>query len=247
MKEEVFLGCFNYFVICVQVILDEKVVSDLCYCCKDGVMLLVMCQQIFMLDYCQCYIGDFYIVMDMSLQCQQEVELVVVCDQLMLVVEVVKLGVWVWDCIGDIFEFNCQIVEIYGIGDGCSGQVIIYEGWCRCVYFDDVGYVELVLQVVLVGIGEFELVFCVVCVDGSICFVQVCVYVDCNGMGVLVCVIGINLDIIQCIEFENNLVEVCLKVEQVNFVKSLFLVSVSYEICIFMNGVLGMIQLLQRM
>jgi signal transduction histidine kinase len=106
--------------------------------------------------------------------------------------------------------------------------------------------VENALQAALAGTGEFEPVFRVVRADGGIRFVQARAHVDRNGMGVAVRVIGINLDITQRIEFENNLVEARLKAEQANSAKSLFLASVSHEIRTPMNGVLGMIQLLQR-
>ncbi|MEN2673847.1 CHASE domain-containing protein [Herbaspirillum huttiense] len=246
MKEETFSGRLNHPAIRAHATLDEKAVSDLRYRRKDGVTLPVTRQQTSMLDHRQRHIGDLYIAMDMSLQRQQEAELAATRDQLMLAAEVAKLGVWVWDRTGDTFEFNRQIAEIYGIGDGRSGQVTTYEGWRRRVHPDDVGYVESALQAALAGTGEFEPVFRVVRADGSIRFVQARAHVDRNGMGAPVRVIGINLDITQRIEFENNLVEARLKAEQANSAKSLFLASVSHEIRTPMNGVLGMIQLLQR-
>ena len=246
MKEEAFSGRLNNPAIRAQAALEEKAVSDLRYRRKDGVTLPVTRQQTSMLDHRQRHLGDLYIAMDMSLQRQQEAELAAARDQLMLAAEVAKLGVWVWDRAGDTFEFNRQIAEIYGIGNGSSGQVTTYEGWRRRVHPDDVGYVESALQAALAGTGEFEPVFRVVRADGSIRFVQARAHVDRNGMGVPVRVIGINLDITQRIEFENNLVEARLKAEQANSAKSMFLASVSHEIRTPMNGVLGMIQLLQR-
>ncbi|WP_299535196.1 CHASE domain-containing protein [uncultured Herbaspirillum sp.] len=246
MKEEAFSGRLNSPAIGAQATAQEKAVSDLRYRRKDGVTLPVTRQQTSMLDHRQRHIGDLYIAMDMSLQRQQEAELAAARDQLMLAAEVAKLGVWVWDRHSDTLEFNRQIAEIYGIGDGRSGHVTTYDGWRRRVHPDDVGYVEAALQAALAGTGEFEPVFRVQREDGSIRFVQARAHVDRNGMGAPVRVIGINLDITQRIEFENNLVEARLKAEQASSAKSLFLASVSHEIRTPMNGVLGMIQLLQR-
>ncbi|MBG7621397.1 PAS domain-containing protein [Herbaspirillum sp. AP02] len=224
----------------------EQAIADLPYRRKDGATLPVARQQTAMLDHRQRHLGYLYIAMDMRLQRKQEAELAAARDQLMLAAEVAKLGVWVWDMQSDTFEFNRRIAEIYGIGDGVGAQTTTYEAWRRRVHPDDVAYVENALQAALAGSGEFEPVFRVVREDGGIRYVQARAHVDRNGMGAAVRMIGINLDITQRIEFENNLVDARLKAEQANSAKSLFLASVSHEIRTPMNGVLGMIQLLQR-
>lgn len=224
----------------------DQAVADLPYRRKDGATLPVARQQTAMLDHRQRHLGYLYIAMDMRLQRKQEAELAAARDQLMLAAEVAKLGVWVWDMQSDSFEFNRRIAEIYGIGNGIGTQTTTYEAWRRRVHPDDVVYVENALQAALAGSGEFEPVFRVVREDGGIRYVQARAHVDRDGMGSAVRVIGINLDITQRIEFENNLVDARLKAEQANSAKSLFLASVSHEIRTPMNGVLGMIQLLQR-
>ena len=224
----------------------DQAVADLPYRRKDGATLPVARQQTAMLDHRQRHLGYLYIAMDMRLQRKQEAELAAARDQLMLAAEVAKLGVWVWDLQSDSFEFNRRIAEIYGIGDGIGSQTTTYEAWRRRVHPEDVAYVENALQAALAGSGEFEPVFRVVREDGGIRYVQARAHVDRNGMGAAVRMIGINLDITQRIEFENNLVDARLKAEQANSAKSLFLASVSHEIRTPMNGVLGMIQLLQR-
>lgn len=224
----------------------DQAISDLPYRRKDGVTLPVARQQTSMLDHRQRHLGYLYIAMDMRLQRQQEAELAAARDQLMLAAEVAKLGVWVWNVQNDTLEFNRQIAAIYGIGDASGNQTTTYEVWRRRVHPDDVAYMENALQMALAGNGDFETVFRVVRADGGIRYVQARAHVDRDGMGAAVRVIGINLDITQRIEFENNLVDARLKAEQANSAKSLFLASVSHEIRTPMNGVLGMIQLLQR-
>ncbi|MFJ3056636.1 CHASE domain-containing protein [Herbaspirillum sp. NPDC087042] len=224
----------------------DDATSDLLYRRKDGATLRVSRQRTTMLDHRQRHVGYLYIAVDMSLQRQQEAELAAARDQLVLAADVAKLGVWVWDQESDVLHFNRQIAEIYGIDDKQGRYTTSYEDWRHRVHPDDVGYVESSLQAALAGTGEYEPIFRVVRRDGSLRYVQARAHVERNGMGTPVRVIGINLDITQRIEFENNLVDARLKAEQANSAKSLFLASVSHEIRTPMNGVLGMIQLLQR-
>lgn len=224
----------------------DDATSDLLYRRKDGATLNVSRQRTTMMDHRQRHVGYLYIAVDMSLQRQQEAELAAARDQLVLAAEVAKLGVWVWDQESDVLHFNRQIAEIYGLQDKQGRHTTSYEDWRRHVHPDDIGYVESSLQAALAGTGEYEPIFRVVRSDGSLRYVQARAHVERNGMGTPVRVIGINLDITQRIEFENNLVDARLKAEQANSAKSLFLASVSHEIRTPLNGVLGMIQLLQR-
>nr|WP_198983485.1 CHASE domain-containing protein [Herbaspirillum sp. ASV7] len=224
----------------------DDVTNDLLYRRKDGATLHVSRQRTTMLDHRQRHVGYLYIAVDMSLQRQQEAELAAARDQLVLAAEVAKLGVWVWDQESDVLHFNRQIAEIYGLDDKQGRHTTSYQDWRRHVHPDDIGYVESSLQAALAGTGEYEPIFRVVRSDGSLRYVQARAHVERNGMGTPVRVIGINLDITQRIEFENNLVDARLKAEQANSAKSLFLASVSHEIRTPLNGVLGMIQLLQR-
>ncbi len=221
--------------------------AELLYRRRDGTTLPVARQQTSMFDRRQRHLGYLYIALDVSLQRQQASALAAARDQLVLAAEVAKLGVWVWNKDSDTLEYNRQIAEIYGLGDRQGAPLVTtYAGWRRRVHPDDVDYVEAALQAALTGSGEYEPVFRVVREDGGIRYVQARAHVERDGAGAPVRVIGINLDITQRIEFENNLVDARLKAEQANSAKSLFLASVSHEIRTPMNGVLGMIQLLQR-
>ncbi|QDD66042.1 PAS domain S-box protein [Herbaspirillum seropedicae] len=221
--------------------------TELLYRRRDGATLPVARQQTSMFDHRQRHLGYLYIALDVSLQRQQAAALAAARDQLVLAAEVAKLGVWVWDKDSDTLEYNRQIAEIYGIGERRRTPLVTtYAGWRRWVHPEDVDYVETALQEALDGSGDYEPVFRVVRDDGDIRYVQARAHVERDGMGRPVRVIGINLDITQRIEFENNLVDARLKAEQANSAKSLFLASVSHEIRTPMNGVLGMIQLLQR-
>ena len=170
-------------------------------------------------------------------------------ERLALATRAGGVGIWVYDVISQMLEWDDQMFRLYG----CTRDQFsdAYDAWQAGLHPDDRTRGDDEIQQALRGEKEFDTEFRVVWPDGTSHNIRALAVVQRDAAGQPLRMIGTNWDITAQKQAEQSLLEAnqklaaaTIRAEQANAAKSSFLASMSHEIRTPMNGVIGMIGLL---
>jgi len=169
-------------------------------------------------------------------------ELNQVATQLKLAVHAGGVGVWDYDIVNNIIQWDDKMYELYGLNKSNFGGA--YEAWQKGLHPDDRVQGDLEIQMAITGEKEFDTEFRVVWPEGTIRIMKAQAIVQRDDDGNAIHMIGTNWDITAIRQAEADIILARNEAENANKAKSEFLANMSHEIRTPMNAVLGYTELL---
>jgi PAS domain S-box-containing protein len=155
-----------------------------------------------------------------------------------------SIGTWSWTFENDRLEWDDRLCDWYGVPNGDRRAGLYYEFWRTRVHPDDRDRAEEVLEQSRRDGVASEDIFRIILPDGRLRFIYSAWTFERDAAGNLVRTIGVNRDITQQHELEEELRAAKQLADAANAAKSEFLANMSHEIRTPMNGVIGMTGLL---
>ena len=190
--------------------------------------------------------GKFFtgIIRDITKRKQAEEKLKQLSARLSLAVRAGGIGVWDYDIVNDILDWDNQMFELYGIKKESFSNV--YNSWQAGLHPEDKERGDHETQMALSGKKEFNTEFRVLWPDGIIRYIRAMAIVQRDSSGNPTRMIGTNWDITDLKKTEYNLLRAKEHAEESDRLKSAFLANMSHEIRTPMNGILGFAGLLKE-
>ena len=163
-------------------------------------------------------------------------------DRLFLATQSAKIGVFDWDMEKDHLIWDDQMYQVYGV-KRCDFTAS-YELWKNTIHSEDLDGAEQELKRAIEGKENFDTEFRITWPDESIHTIKAHGVLQVNSSNEPIRMIGVNWDISDSKEAEENLKSARLKAECATEAKSQFLANMSHEIRTPMNGICGMTTLL---
>ncbi|MEB3121929.1 MAG: PAS domain-containing protein, partial [Snowella sp.] len=143
---------------------------------------------------------------DLSDRKRAALELQQLTERLTLALKSGAIGCWDWNITENSIYWDDRMSEIYGIPKP-SDQRLTYETWINTVHPEDVHIVENIVQQSAEGISDFDAEFRIVRPDGAIRFIKDYGIVIRDSLGNIQGMIGINFDISDRKQAEQELLE----------------------------------------
>lgn len=135
---------------------------------------------------------------------ERTVELKNLSDRLSLALQVGQIGIWDWDLVHEA-SWDNQMYQIYGLQG--LGRPATYQDWRACVYTDDIDRVEALLQAAIQGAADYDVEFRIHRPDGTLRWIHAIAQLHRNDEGHPIRMIGINHDITDLKQSEQNLLD----------------------------------------
>jgi PAS domain S-box-containing protein len=164
--------------------------------------------------------------------------------RLQLAVDSGKLGIWDFNVIDNTLIWNKRMYELYGMEESKFPESL--DIWEKGLHPEDRDRASLILNQALTCGKDFNLTFRVVHPDKTVIHLSADAIVLRDKNNQPFRMIGINRDITEVVERENELVKAKQKAEESDRLKSAFLLNISHEIRTPMNGILGFMSLLNE-
>ncbi|OLP17330.1 hypothetical protein BST81_16120 [Leptolyngbya sp. 'hensonii'] len=149
-------------------------------------------------------------------------------DRLTLAIKSGAIGIWDWDVQSNILTWDQRMHEMYGIKpDGFGG---IYQAWSNSLHPDDRAATEGAIQQALTGEKDYDPEFRVIHPDGTIHFIKAYGLVQRNSQGEPQRMIGINFDITDRRQADEQLRKTTAQLEAANRELEAFAYSVSHDL-----------------
>ncbi|MEO5998477.1 MAG: PAS domain S-box protein [Chitinophagaceae bacterium] len=138
-------------------------------------------------------VGIFVFVIDITEQHKAKERLLITSERLRLATTSAKMGIWDWDIENDVMTWDKRMYELYGIGpQQFTGT---YSDWQKGIHRGDMERFAKELNEAIKEIYDFDTEFRVVWPDKSVRFIEAHAIVLKNEEGIVVRMIGINIDI----------------------------------------------------
>ncbi|HEY9625817.1 MAG TPA: PAS domain-containing protein [Coleofasciculaceae cyanobacterium] len=148
-------------------------------------------------------VGLFGTVLDITERKQAEEALRNLSDRLTLAVKSGAIAIWDWNIPEGILTWDDRMYELYGITPDAFTNV--YEAWANSVHPDDRPFAESAIQQSLAGEKDYDPEFRVIHPDGTIRFIKAYALVQRNAQGEPQQMVGINYDITDRKQVEQQL------------------------------------------
>jgi len=166
-----------------------------------------------------------------------------VSTRLSLATKAGGVGVWDYDLVNNLLEWDDQMCTLYNIE--AHSFVQADAAWRTSIHSEDLAVYENETLKAINGEKEFDTEFRIVWPDGSIHFIKALGIVLRDENGVATRMIGTNWDITDKKKVEESLKMAVTAAESASKAKSEFLANMSHEIRTPLNGVIGFTDLLQ--
>lgn len=148
-------------------------------------------------------------------------------DRLTLALQSGAIGTWDWDMVHEA-TWDERMYEIYGLQN--LGRPAIYQDWVDRVHPDDLEATEATLQAAVRGEGEFDVQFRIWRTDGELRWIKATALVQRSDDGHPLRMTGINSDITNQKQAEENLLRTTAQLEASNRELEAFAYSVSHDL-----------------
>ncbi len=124
-------------------------------------------------------------------------------ERLQLATQAAGIGIWDWDVVTNTLLWDESMYRLYGIQrEDFNGA---YEAWFRCIHPDDAGLTDHAIQAALSGEKEYAPEFRIVRPDGAVRLIQAAAKTFRDLDGKPLRMIGINLDITELKQAEEQI------------------------------------------
>lgn len=135
---------------------------------------------------------------------QVERQLQDLTDRFGLAIQAADMGIWEWDLVNNHLHWDAQMLKLYGIqADDFSG---VYDAWCNRVHPDDLPYAKTIEAKAFAGEQDYRVEFRIVLPDHSIRYLAAFAIVQRDAAGKPVRIVGVNLDISDRKQAEEQLI-----------------------------------------
>ncbi|MFN5977973.1 MAG: PAS domain-containing protein, partial [Pseudanabaena sp.] len=165
---------------------------------------------------------------DISDRKQSESALRNLSDRLTLAVKSAAIGIWDWDVIQNVLQWDDRMYELYGIKPEQFANA--YDAWASTLHPDDRINTENAIQQALRGEKEYDPEFRVVLPDGNSRFIKAYSLVQRNAQGEPLRMVGINFDISDRRRTEALIQQTTAQLEASNRELEAFAYSVSHDL-----------------
>lgn len=165
---------------------------------------------------------------DISARKQSESALRNLSDRLTLAVKSAAIGIWDWDVIQNVLQWDDRMYELYGIKPEQFANA--YDAWASTLHPDDRINTENAIQQALRGEKEYDPEFRVVLPDGNSRFIKAYSLVQRNAQGEPLRMVGINFDISDRRRTEALIQQTTAQLEASNRELEAFAYSVSHDL-----------------
>jgi two-component system, sensor histidine kinase and response regulator len=181
--------------------------------------------------------------MDERIKAQKQIEDTL--QLLKLAADAAKIGVWNWEFADNQLYWDDRMHEIYQAPEDTLQRGLDYDFWQRHVHPDDRASVETALMASRSSGEPWQQIFRIVLPDGRTRYIQAAAATEYDGEGQPVRMVGINRDITEQRQQEEELRGAKEAADAANAAKSEYLALINHELRTPLNVILGLTQLLQ--
>ena len=164
---------------------------------------------------------------------------------LRLAADAAKIGVWSWEFANNRLNWDVRMCEIYQAPEDARQSGLYYSFWHTRVHPDDRQEAEAALAAARNSGEPWQQVFRIVLPDGRIRYVQAVAATEYDVEGRQVRMVGINRDITEQRQQEEELRSAKEAADAANAAKSEYLALINHELRTPLNVILGLTQLMQ--
>jgi PAS domain S-box-containing protein len=124
---------------------------------------------------------------------EREAQLRLISEKLSLAIKSADIGIWDWDLVVDELIWDDRMIELYDIDPGEFTS--IYQGWLQRVHPEDRPLADAAINASLRGEKDYNIEFRIILSDGSIRHIKANALVKRDSQGRALRMIGINTDI----------------------------------------------------
>ncbi|NUN63741.1 response regulator [Pseudanabaena biceps] len=175
---------------------------------------------------------------------KREAELERLSERLTLSLKSGAIGCWEWELIENTIHWDERMYELYAVKE--SPALDLYNVWANALHPDDRVVAESLLQQAILEKEKYEAEFRIVHPDQSIHFIHSYATVLRDSEGTAQRVIGVNFNISDRKEVEEQLQQTNEQLIRATRLKDEFLANMSHELRTPLTAVLGMSEILQK-